>query len=203
MTENEACARFLGRAFELGAEFAECRLLSSGPRTNPWFREAGDRPMERGDLVAFDTDLIGPAGYLADPSRTYLVGSTKPSATAEALRRRPGLPRRDHRRAEVGSRPRRGRGATEPPAARCSPRGAVPLHRTWQRPQRRVPGHHLLRFSDHHAGEIEAGMVFSVEACVGVEGEDEGLKLKEQVLVTSAAVEVLSSAPRDERLACS
>ena len=61
----------------------------------------------------------------------------------------------------------------------------------------------VIAFSDHHAGEIEAGMVFSVEACVGVEGEDEGLKLKEQVLVTSAAVEVLSSAPRDERLACS
>ena len=76
MTENEAWARILGQAFALGAEFAECRLLSSGPRTNPWFREAGDRPMERGDLVAFDTDLIGPAGYLADLSRTYLVGST-------------------------------------------------------------------------------------------------------------------------------
>ena len=69
MTENEAWARLLGQAFALGAEFAECRLLSSGPRTNPWFREASDRPMERGDLIAFDTDLIGPAGYLADVSR--------------------------------------------------------------------------------------------------------------------------------------
>ena len=85
MTENEAWAGLLGRAFALGAEFAECRLLSSGPRTNPWFREAGDRPMERGDLVAFDTDLIGPAGYLADLSRTYLVGSTTPSARQRRL----------------------------------------------------------------------------------------------------------------------
>ena len=45
MTENEAWAGFLGRAFALGAEFGECRLLSSGPRTNPWFREA-ERPSD-------------------------------------------------------------------------------------------------------------------------------------------------------------
>jgi Xaa-Pro dipeptidase len=59
-------------------EFVECRLMSSGPRTNPWFRETSARPIERGDIVSFDTDLIGPAGYLADLSRAYLVGSTKP-----------------------------------------------------------------------------------------------------------------------------
>jgi Xaa-Pro dipeptidase len=46
MTENEAWGLLLGSAFARGAEFSECRLLSSGPRTNPWFREAGDRPME-------------------------------------------------------------------------------------------------------------------------------------------------------------
>ena len=44
-------------------------------------------------------------------------------------------------------------------------------------------------------------MVFSVEAYVGVEGEDEGLKLEEQVLVTSEGVEILSRAPHDEHLA--
>ena len=56
-------------------------------------------------------------------------------------------------------------------------------------------------FAHHHEGEIEEGMVFSVEAYVGVEGDDEGLKLEEQVLVTSAGVEVLSHAPHDEQLA--
>jgi Xaa-Pro aminopeptidase len=80
MTENEAWALFTGRAFALGGEYVEARLLSSGPRTNPWFREAGDRRIEPGDLVSFDTDLIGPAGYLADVSRTYLVDGTKPTA---------------------------------------------------------------------------------------------------------------------------
>ena len=43
-------------------------------------------------------------------------------------------------------------------------------------------------------------MVFSVEAYVRVEGDDEGLKLEEQVLVTSAGAEILSHAPHDEYL---
>jgi hypothetical protein len=44
-------------------------------------------------------------------------------------------------------------------------------------------------------------MVFSVEAYVGVEGDDEGLKLEEQVLVTFEGVEILSHAPHDPYLA--
>ena len=59
----------------------------------------------------------------------------------------------------------------------------------------------VIAFRDHHAGEIEEGMVFSVEAYVGAEGDDEGLKLEEQVLVTSSGAEILSHAPHDEHLA--
>src|SRR5579883_2671812 len=58
----------------LGGEWIETRLLSSGPRTNPWFQEASDRAIEAGDLVSFDTDLVGPYGYCADVSRTFLCG---------------------------------------------------------------------------------------------------------------------------------
>ena len=35
---------------------------------------------------------------------------------------------------------------------------------------------------------------------MGIEGDDEGLKLEEQVLVTADGVEVLSHAPHDEYL---
>jgi len=41
-----------------------------------------------------------------------------------------------------------------------------------------------------------------VEAYLEVEGEDEGLKLEEQVVVTSGGVEVLSRAPHDDYLSC-
>jgi Xaa-Pro dipeptidase len=198
MTENEAWGLLLGRAFARGAEFSECRLLSSGPRTNPWFHEAGDRPMERRDLVAFDTDLIGPAGYLADLSRTYLVGSTKPSARqrrlyadAEAFladiiaELKPGAALD-----EVGERLSR-----RLPAAYHAERYPFIAHGSGLSDE-----YPVIAFRDHHAGEIEDGMVFSIEAYVGVEGDDEGLKLEEQVLVTSSGVEVLSRAPHDEHL---
>src|SRR3954453_15121064 len=78
--ENEVWGAFTGHAFAHGGAYAECRLLSSGPRTNPWFQEATDRRIEPGDLVSFDTDLNGPAGYPADLSRAYLAGDVAPTA---------------------------------------------------------------------------------------------------------------------------
>ncbi len=64
---------------ELGGEYIETRLLASGPRTNPWFQEAGARRIEAGDLVAVDGDLIGPDGFFGDISRTFLCGDGKAS----------------------------------------------------------------------------------------------------------------------------
>ena len=139
--------------------------------------------MERGDLVAFDTDLIGPAGYLADLSRTYLVGSTTPSARQRRLyadaqafladiiaELKPGAALD-----EVGERLSR-----RLPAAYHAERYPFIAHGSGLSDE-----YPVIAFQDHHAGEIEDGMVFSVEAYVGVEGDDEGLKLEEQVLVTS------------------
>ena len=62
-----------------GGEWIETRILSSGPRTNPWFQEAGPRVVEDGDILAFDTDMIGTYGYCADLSRTWKIGDAKPS----------------------------------------------------------------------------------------------------------------------------
>ena len=56
------------------------RMLCSGPRTNPWLQEATEREVQAGDLVAFDTDMIGPFGYCADISRTWLCGPAKPTS---------------------------------------------------------------------------------------------------------------------------
>jgi Xaa-Pro aminopeptidase len=198
MTENEAWGLLVGREFALGGEYVECRLLSSGPRTNPWFQEASDRPIEPGDLVAFDTDLIGPAGYLADLSRTYLVGSTKPTARQQRL-----YADAQAFLAEIIAELKPG-AAFDEAGERLSRRYPAHYH------AERYPfiahssglsdEHPTLLFQDRHSGEVEAGMVFSVEAYMGVEGEDEGVKLEEQVLVTAGGVEVLSTAPHDEHL---
>lgn len=85
ITENQLWAKFWETVIANGAEYIETRLLTSGPRTNPWFQEAGDRRIEAGDLVAFDTDLIGNHGFFADMSRTFLCGERRPTAAQREL----------------------------------------------------------------------------------------------------------------------
>ena len=72
ITENALWAELHRGNIAGGGEWIECRLLASGPRTNPWFRECSMRVIERGDIVAFDTDLVGPYGYCSDISRTWV-----------------------------------------------------------------------------------------------------------------------------------
>ena len=70
MTEQELWAVLHRSDIEAGGEWFETRLLTSGPRTNPWYQECSARTIENGRLVAFDTDLIGIDGYTIDVSRT-------------------------------------------------------------------------------------------------------------------------------------
>lgn len=79
MRESEALAILMRANIARGGEYPETRLMSSGPRTNPWFQETSDRVMERGDFLSFDTDLIGPYGIYTDISRSWIVGGGRPA----------------------------------------------------------------------------------------------------------------------------
>ena len=72
ITENALWAELHHGIIAGGGQWIETRLLSSGPRTNPWYRECSMRPIEKGDMVSFDTDLIGPYGYCCDMSRSWI-----------------------------------------------------------------------------------------------------------------------------------
>ena len=85
ITENQLWAVLHETNIAHDGEWIECRLLASGPRTNPWFQECSNRVIEAGDLVGFDTDMIGPNGYLADISRTLLCPGRPPSASQRRL----------------------------------------------------------------------------------------------------------------------
>ena len=53
--------------------------------------------IEDGDIVAFDTDLIGPYGYCCDISRTWLAGAGGPTNEQRALYAHGrGADRREH-----------------------------------------------------------------------------------------------------------
>ena len=85
MRESDALALLIQGSIQRGGEYPETRLLSSGPRTNPWFQETSDRVMEAGDLISFDTDLIGPMGFYNDISRSWIVGEESPTDEQRAL----------------------------------------------------------------------------------------------------------------------
>ena len=93
ITENQLWSLLHETNIAHGGEWIECRLLSSGPRTNPWFQESADRVIQAGDIVGFDTDLVGPFGYLADISRSWICpGGRTPTDRHRRLYLRAGVP---------------------------------------------------------------------------------------------------------------
>jgi Xaa-Pro aminopeptidase len=198
VTENELWATFIGAALKSGAEWCETRLLSSGPRTNPWMQEATNRVVENGELVAFDTDLIGERGYLTDVSRTYLCGDRRATDEQRRLYQaayaylhdsvpefRPGASFE-----ELGDK-----------LASRLPNEFHPLRYPFiAHGSGLVDEYPCVKFDNHHEGEIEAGMVMSVEAYVGALGGSQGVKLEEQIIIGDDGPEMISKAPHDERL---
>ena len=75
MTENELWSILHQTNIENYGEWIECRILSSGERTNPWMQESSNKVMQQGEIVSFDTDMVGPYGYCADISRAFVVGN--------------------------------------------------------------------------------------------------------------------------------
>ncbi len=87
ISENYLWSILAQTNIEFGGEWLECRLLASGGRTNPWYQEASDKLIRSGDLVAFDTDMVGPYGYCADISRSFHCGPAKPTPRQKELYR--------------------------------------------------------------------------------------------------------------------
>ena len=75
MTEDELWSILHKTNIENGGEWIECRILSSGERTNPWMQESSNKIIQHGEIVSFDTDMVGPYGYCADISRTFVCGN--------------------------------------------------------------------------------------------------------------------------------
>ena len=85
ITENQLWSILHETNIAHGGEWIECRLLTSGERTNPWFQESSGRVIRAGDLVAFDTDMVGPFGYLADISRSVVCPGKAPTREQRKL----------------------------------------------------------------------------------------------------------------------
>ena len=202
MSENDLWAILHAGNIRRGGEWIETRLLASGPRTNPWFQECSARIIEAGDLVAFDTDLIGPYGYCCDVSRTWLAGDGKPSNEQRDLYQiaaaqidtnmaliKPGVTLH-----ELSSR------CALPPADCLPNRYGVLIHGVGLCDEYPSVFHPQDMDASTFDDVIEPGMVLCVESYIGRLGGHEGVKLEEQVLVTETGVEKLTKYPLDARL---
>lgn len=198
-TEQEIWAELHLENIRSGGEWIETRILAAGPRTNPWFQEASDYVCEKGDLLAFDTDMIGPYGYCADLSRSWAIGEGRLSnsqrelyaAAREQIEHnmallRPGLSFR-----EFNDK------SWRIPDRYVGNRYSVALHGVgladeWPS----VPLHP--DFARAYEGQFEENMTVCVESLIGEQGGRECVKLETQVLITANGPERLDSFPWEE-----
>lgn len=202
ISENELWSHLHQVNIAHGGEWIETRLLSSGPRTNPWFQEAGDRVIEAGDLVSFDTDLIGPYGYCADISRCFLCGDGPASDDQRRLYAM-AVEQIEHNlplfQAGAGYREIIEK-AYPLPEAFAPNRYSCIAHGVGlcdEYPLLPYP-QEFARFG--HDGELRPDMTLCVESYIGAVGGHEGVKLEQQILITPDGPELLSTFPLEPAL---
>ncbi|WP_305972378.1 MULTISPECIES: dimethylsulfonioproprionate lyase DddP [unclassified Mameliella] len=202
VSENDIWAVLHAENIRRGGEWIETRLLTSGPRTNPWFQECGPRIVQNNEIVAFDTDLVGSYGICVDISRTWWVGDRAPRPDMiDAMRHghehvmtnmemlRPGVNIQDLSRNTHVLRPEFQRLKYG-----CLMHG-VGLCDEW--PLVAYPDHMVEGAFDY---ELEPGMTLCVEVLVSPDGGDFSIKLEEQVLITEDGYENLITYPFDPML---
>ena len=197
ITENALWSKLHETNIALGGEWIETRLLSSGPRTNPWMRESSMRVIEKGDMVSFDTDLIGPYGYCCDMSRSWICGEEKPNPeqarlyqlAAEQIRFNTDLLKPGLSFAEFAQK------AWPMPEEFVDGRYGVIVHGVGLADEYPSIKHAMDFDKKGYDGVFEPGMTLCVESYIGSKYGGEGVKLEEQVLITATGHEMLTSYP--------
>ncbi|SAL57587.1 M24 family metallopeptidase [Caballeronia humi] len=192
MTEQELWAHLHFENIRLGGEWIETRLLASGNRTNPWMQECSPKVMRKGELIAFDTDLVGPFGYCADISRTWTVGHVRPTD--------------DQRRLYAAAYEQ-----LDTNMALIEPGMTFNefAERSWTMPDHFFKNRysclaHGIGMVDEYPsisyvqdrgydGVFEVGMTLCIESYIGDEGGKEGVKLEQQVRLTENGCTPLST----------
>ena len=197
MTEDELWSILHKTNIENGGEWIECRILSSGERTNPWMQESSNKVMQQGESVAFDPDMVGPYGYCADISRAFVVGhkfNDEQKKLYSMARNqidhnfrliKPGMSFKEFIKKSwvlpdeyYGNR------------YSCMVHG-IGLCDEW--PQIRYPTD-----GGEEGGTFEKNMTITLESYIGKVGGKEGVKLEQQYLVGENGLELMSHHPLED-----
>ena len=194
--ERDLLAVLADTLLRRGGEHLATSTVCSGPNTNPWRAETTARAVEPGDLVYVDTDAVGIEGYFFCVSRTFLCGDRPPTpAQRDAYRTAHDwlLAMREMVRP----------GITCGELAAKAPR----LPRKYM-PQRYEVMIHSIGLEEESPSVaypddaqpngdrvLQENMALVVELYCGEVGGRDGVKLGDQVLVTSGGVKVLVPYP--------
>lgn len=197
-TEREIWAELHFENARSGGEWLETKLLTAGARTNPWYRECSDYVTKPGEMISFDTDMIGPYGYCADLSRSWTCGHVAMNDKQKELYSA-ALDQIEHNLSIL----RPGTSFVEF------------NEKSWRIPEKYLPYRYTLAvhgtgmadewpgillhpdFDQNFNGVIEESMVLNVESLIAEAGS-ESIKLETQVLVTSQGAERLDTFPWEE-----
>ena len=202
VSENELWSTLVGVNARLGGDYVETRLVVAGSNTNPWYTEAGERRIQAGELLAIDTDMVGPYGYSTDISRTWLCHPATPTDEQKTLYKlayeqvhenlallKAGLAFREFSE-RAWKMPERYReldcGVLVHGIGMCNEYPQVP------------PVHRFERTG--YDGHFETDMTLSVESYIGEPGGAQGVKLEEMVRIGETGIERVANFPFEEEL---
>ncbi len=197
MTEDELWSILHKTNIEHGGEWIECRILSSGERTNPWMRESCNKIIQQNEIVAFDTDMVGPYGYCADISRTFVTGNKFNNEQA-------GLYRMAVEQIEYNEN-----------LIKAGTSFQEFTEKSWVLPEEYYPNRysvmvHGIGLCDEwpairyptdggdRSGIFEENMTITIESYIGKLGGKEGVKLEQQYIVKENGLELMSKHPLED-----
>ena len=197
MTEDELWSILHKTNIEHGGEWIECRILSSGQRTNPWMQESSNKIIQSGEMVAFDTDMVGPYGYCADISRTFVEGHRFNNEQKKLYKMATNHINHNARLIKNGVSFREFiEKSWKLPEEYYGNRYSCMIHGIglcdeW--PQLKYPTD-----GGQKEGYFERNMTITVETYIGKVGGKEGVKLEQQYLVGENNLELMSHHPLEE-----
>jgi len=197
LTEDELWSILHKTNIEHGGEWIECRILSSGERTNPWMQESSNKVIQTGEIVSFDTDMVGPYGYCADISRTFVEGHKFNDDQKKLYQMAVEQINHNYRLIKSGTSFKE---FTEKswklPEEYYGNRYSCMLHGIglcdeW--PQIKYPTD-----GGQREGHFEKNMTITLESYIGKVGGKEGVKLEQQYVVGENNLELMSHHPLED-----